>query len=441
MPLIILAIGILFLFFLIVKVKLNGFLSLMLACLFVGLAEGLPLLKVVSTIETGFGGTLGHLGLIIGFGAMFGRIMADGGGAQRIAETLIKKFGRKNVAWAVAFTGFIVGITLFWEVSFIVLIPIVFTVAIAGEIPILEAGIPMLAAITVSHCFLPPHPGPVAVSGIFNANIGLVLIYGIIIGLPTLVVSGPLYYKFIKKIGVNPEVKKGLAISKVFAEEELPGFGVSVFTALIPVILIVAAMIVDFTFPKASSTAIFFSFIGSTDMALFIALLISIYTFGVRRGIKIPELMKSSEEAAKAIAMILLIMGGGGAFKQVIVDAGVGNYVAKIMAGMPISPLLLAWLIASIIRVCVGSSTISLFMASGIVLPIVTQSGISPELMVLSVACGSVFGGPPTEPCFWLVKEYFNLSLSQQIKVWCGLCTLISIVGLAGVMVLSLFIH
>lgn len=441
MPLIILIIGILFLFFLIVKVKLNGFLSLIIACLFVGLAEGLPLMKTIATIETGFGGTLGHLGLIIGFGAMFGRIMADGGGAQRIAETLIAKFGRKQVAWAVAFTGFIVGITLFWEVSFIVLIPIVFTVAIAGEIPILEAGIPMLAAITVSHCFLPPHPGPVAVSGIFHANIGLVLIYGIIIGIPTLVVSGPLFYKFINSIGVNPEMKKGLAISKIFKEEELPGFGISVLTALFPVILIVVAMIAEFILPKEANITKFFSFIGSTDMALFIALLVSIYTFGTRRGKTIPEIMKSSEEAAKAIAMILLIMGGGGAFKQVIVDAGVGNYVAKITSGLPISPLILAWLITALIRMCVGSSTISLFMAAGIVLPIVEQSGISPELMVLAVACGSVFGGPPTEPCFWLVKEYFNLNLSQQIKVWCGLCTLIAVLGLAGVLVLSLFIH
>jgi len=440
MPLIILIIGILLLFFLIVKVKLNGFLSLMVACMFVGLAEGLPLGKVVGVIETGFGGTLGHLGLIIGFGAIFGRIMADGGGAQRIAETLINTFGRKNVTWAVAITSFIVGITLFWEVSFIVLIPIVFTVVIAGKFPILDAGIPMLAAITVSHCFLPPHPGPVAVCGIFEANVGLVLIYGLIIGIPTLFLSGPLYVKFIHHQGIDPEINTSLGLGEVFDEKDLPPFGISVFTALIPVILIITSMIINFIVPKGSMMETIFNFVGSTDVALAIALAVSFYTFGIRRGRSISDLMVSSETAIKAIAMILFIMGGGGAFKEVIVTAGVGNYVAELMSGIPISPLLLAWAIASIIRLCVGSSTISLFMASGIVLPIVQQSGVSPELMVLAVATGSVFGGPPTEPCFWLVKEFFNLSLNQQFYVWCSLCTLISVVGIAGVMVLSLFV-
>ena len=440
MPLIILIIGIAVLFFLIVKVKLNGFLSLMVACMFVGLAEGLPLGKVVSVIETGFGGTLGHLGLIIGFGAIFGRIMADGGGAQRIAETLINTFGRKNVAWAVAITSFIVGITLFWEVSFIVLIPIVFTVVIAGRFPILDAGIPMLAAITVSHCFLPPHPGPVAVCGIFDANVGLVLIYGLIIGIPTLFLSGPLYVKFIHHRGIFPEINEKLGFDEVFKEEELPGFGISVFTALIPVFLIIIAMIVGFMVPADSTTGVFFKFIGSTDVALAIALIVSFYTFGIHRGRSISDLMATSETAVKTIAMILFIMGGGGAFKEVIVQAGVGNYVAEVMSGIPVSPLLLAWAIASIIRLCVGSSTISLFMASGIVLPIVQQSGVSPELMVLAVATGSVFGGPPTEPCFWLVKEFFNLELKEQFYVWCCLCTLIAVVGIAGVMVLSMFV-
>jgi len=441
MPIIILVISIIILFILIVKFKLNGFIALMLACLFVGVSEGLPLLKVISSIEAGVGGTLGHLAIILGLGAMFGRIMADGGGAQRIAMTLIKKFGRKNVSWAVALTGFVVGITLFWEVSFIVLIPIIYTIAIAGEIPLLEVGIPMLAAITVSHCFLPPHPGPVAVAAVFNANIGLTLIYGIIIAIPTLIVSGPLFYKLVKKSGVNPAIPKGMGVGKVLKEEELPGFGVSIVTALIPVFLIVLSLIAGFYVSKDSSAATFFSFIGNTDIALLIALLVSLYTFGFHLGKKMSELMVTSADAAKSIAMILLIIGGGGAFKQVIVDAGVGKYVATLMVGLPVSPYILAWAIAALIRVSIGSATVTLFMAAGIVLPMLLQTHANPELMTLVVACGSVFCDPPTDAAFWMVKEFFNLTLPQTFKIWCSETTIISVMGLMGVLILSTVIH
>jgi len=441
MPLIILVIGILFLFFLIVKCKLNGFLALIIACLFVGVAEGLPLLKVISSIETGMGGTLGHLAIILGLGAMFGKIMADGGGAQRIADTLIEKFGRNNVAWAVAITGFIVGITLFWEVSFVVLIPIVFTISVAGKIPLLEVALPMMASITISHCFLPPHPGPVAIADIFHANVGLVLIYGIIISIPTLIVAGPLFYKLVKKAGVNTEIPNGLAVAKVFRAEELPGFGISIFTALVPVILIIASLIAEFTLPKTSSIATIFKFVGTTDIALLIALFVSLYSFGFRQGKNMRELMISVEGSAKSIAMIILIIGGGGAFKQVIIDSGIGAYVATLMVGVPLSPLLLAWVITAIIRVAIGSATVTIFTAAGIVLPLLAQTGANPELMVLAVACGSVFFDPPTDAAFWMVKEYCNFSLPQTIAIWGGMTTIISVMGLIGVMTLSLFIH
>ncbi len=438
MPLIILAVGIAFLFVLLVKFKLNGFLSLMLTCLVVGVAEGLPIMKTISSIESGVGGTLGHLAIILGLGAMFGRLMADGGGAQRISMTLIEKFGRKNVTWAVALTGFIVGITLFWEVSFVVLIPIIFTIAATAEIPLLEVGIPMLAAISVTHCFLPPHPGPVAVAGIFKANIGLTLAYGIIIAIPALIVSGPLYYKLVKNN--KSEIPKGLAIAKVFKEEELPGFGISVTTALIPVILIAGSLLIEFFVPENSYAHTFLSFIGNTDMALLIAFFISLYTFGFRVGKKMPELMNSTVEAAKSIAMILLIIGGGGAFKQVIVDSGVGKYVATLVVGLPISPLVLAWVITALIRVTVGSATVALFMSAGILLPLLAQTGVSPELMVLAVGCGSMFCDPPTDASFWMVKEYFSLTFPQTLKIWCVQTSIISIMGLIGVMVLSLVV-
>ncbi|OCB01075.1 gluconate:H+ symporter [Clostridium beijerinckii] len=438
MPLIILALGIVFLFVLIVKFKLNGFLSLLLACFVIGYSEGLPVMKIITSVETGMGGTLGHLGMILGLGAIFGKLMADGGGAQVIAMTLIKKFGRKNVSWAVALTGFIIGITLFWEVSFVVLVPIIFTIVVAGGIPLLEAGIPMLAAISVAHCFLPPHPGPTAVAGIFGANVGLTMMYGIVIAIPTVIICGPLFYKLVKNNKV--EIPKGLFVEKVFKDEELPGFGVSVFTALIPVMLIAISMIASFNIPKDTNVYTFFSFIGNTDIALFIAVFVSLYTFGLRRGKTIPELMKTAESSIKSIAMIFLIIGAGGAFKQVIIDSGIGNYVSTIMVGLPVSPYLLAWIITAVIRVAIGSSTVTLFTASGIVLPILQQTGANPELMVLAVSCGSIFFIPPADAAFWMVKEYFNLSLPQTFKIWVGMTSLIGLLGLAGVMALSLVV-
>jgi Gnt-I system high-affinity gluconate transporter len=441
MPIIILVLGIALLYFLLVKCKLNGFLSLLITCLVVGAAEGLPLMKVISSIETGMGGTLGHLAIILGLGAMFGRIMADGGGAQRIANTLINKFGRQNVTWAVALTGFVVGITLFWEVSFVVLIPIVFTISTAGKIPLLEVCLPMLSAITISHCFLPPHPGPVAIAAIFNADIGLVLVYGIIIAIPTLLVSGPLFYKIVKKAGVHSEIPSGLAVAKVFEEKDLPGFAISFFTALVPVIIIIASMIAGSIFPKDSLAATAFKFMGHTDIALLIALLVAMYSFGFSQGKSMAELMSTVEKSVKSIAMIVLIIGGGGAFKQVIIDSGVGNYVAALMVGIPLSPYLLAWIITAIIRVAIGSSTVTLFTASGLVLPLLAIPGVSSELMVLALACGSVFFDPPTDAAFWMVKEYCNFTLPQTFVIWGGLTSLIAIMGLIGVMTLSLFVH
>lgn len=440
MPLIILALGIAFLYFLLVKCKLNGFLSLLITCLVVGYAEGLPLPKLISSIEAGMGGTLGHLAIILGLGAMFGKIMADGGGAQRIADTLIAKFGRKNVSWAVAITGFVVGITLFWEVSFVVLIPIVYTIAVAGKIPLLEVGIPMLSAITISHCFLPPHPGPVAIANIFHADIGKVLVYGIIIAIPTLLVAGPLFYKLVNKFGVNTEIPAGLKVGKVFEEQDLPGFAISFFTALVPVIIIIASMVAGTIFPKGSFMLTVFNFIGTTDMALLIALLFSMYSFGFAQGKTMKELMATCEQSIKSIAMIILVIGGGGAFKQVIVDSGVGQYVASLMVGMPLSPYIVAWVITAVIRVAIGSSTVTLFTASGLLLPLLSLPGVNPELMVLALACGSVFFDPPTDAAFWMVKEYFNFSLPQMFVIWGGLTSLIAIMGLIGVMALSLFI-
>lgn len=282
MPLVILAIGILVLFFLIVKVKLNSFLALLLVAGAVGLAEGMPIDKLIPTIEKGLGGTLGGLAIVVSFGAMLGKLMAESGGAQRIATTLINVFGREKVKWAVCLTGFIVGIALFYEIGFVLLIPLVFTIAAEAKIPLLEVGIPMAAALSVTHGFLPPHPGPTAISIIYNADIGTTLVYGAIIAIPTAIVAGPLYCTLTRDI--NPEIPKGMYNPKIFKDDEMPGFGISVFTALVPVILMAASAIAKLTMGADVPARHILTFFGQPDIALTISVAIAIYTFGLGRG-------------------------------------------------------------------------------------------------------------------------------------------------------------
>lgn len=438
MPLVILALGIVLLFLLIVKCKLNSFLSLLIVSMTIALAEGLPLGKVIPSIEAGVGGTLGHLALVISFGAMLGKLMADSGGAQRIATTLIDKFGREHVKWALCITGFVVGIALFYEVGLVLLIPIVFTVAKSADLPLLEVGVPMTAALSVTHCFLPPHPGPTAISVLYNADIGLTLLYGIIIAIPAVIISGPILYKTMKDL--HPAIPEGLSSEKTFSEDEMPGFGISLFTALIPVFLMAVASIAKLVCPKESMVNIVMDFIGNPDMALFIAVAVAIYTFGIGRGKEISDVMKSIEQGVLAVAMILLVVGGGGAFKQVLVDSGVGQYIAQLAENAPFSPLILAWFVASVIRAAVGSATVAGLTTAGIMAPIVAVTNVSPELMVLATGAGSVNFGPPNDPGFWMFKEFYGLTIRETIRTWCVMECVIGVCGIAGILILNAII-
>jgi Gnt-I system high-affinity gluconate transporter len=438
MPLFILACGIILLFFLIVKLKLNSFLSLVLVAMVMGYTEGLPIARIVPTIQSGMGATLGGLAIVVSFGAMLGKLMAESGGAQRIATTLINVFGRQNVKWAVCLTGFAVGIALFYEIGFVLLIPLVFTIAVSAKIPLLEVGIPMAAALSVTHGFLPPHPGPTAISVIYNADIGLTLIYGVIIAIPTVIIAGPLLYNTVKDL--NPEVPQGLYNPKIFKDEEMPSFLTSISTALVPVFLMAISAIAKLTLPKESIVQNILVFLGNPDIALSISVAIAIFTFGLNRGKSITEVMKTIESAVVAIAMILLIVGGGGALKQILIDSGVGKYIGELMAGSNLSPLVLAWLIAAVIRISVGSATVAALTTGGIVAPLIVLSGVSPELMVLATGAGSLIVSPPNDPGFWLFKEFFGLTIKETVRTWCAVETTISIVGLIGVLAINLFV-
>ena len=439
MPIVMICIGVALLLLLMVVFKVNAFISLVVVSLAVGVLEGMSPIDAFTSVKNGLGGTLGNLALVLGFGAMLGKLMADSGGAQRIALTLIDKFGKKRVQWAALITGFIVGIALFYETGFVVLIPIVFTIATAAGVPVLYVGMPVVAALITAHGFVPPHPGPTAIAAIFDANLGKTLLYGIIIAIPAVIIGGPLYTKLFKKESLECTIPTELFSPKEFTEEEMPSFATSILTALTPVILMSILAFIEIFMPE-SSLLPFFKFVGEPAIALLISVIIAMFTFGLSRGKTMNQVMKSITDSISSIAMILLIIGGGGAFKQVLIDSQVDKYIADIMAGSTLSPLVLTWLIAAVLRVALGSATVAGMTAAGIAAPLVAASGVSPELMVLAAGAGSMTFSHVNDAGFWIYKEYFNLSIGQTVKTWSVMVTIISLVGLAGVLLLNMFI-
>lgn len=439
MPILSICIGVALLLILMMVFKLNAFIALIIVALIVGILEGMSPIDAMASVQSGLGGTLGSLTMIIIFGAILGKLMTDSGGAQRIATTLIQAFGKKRVQLAAVLTASVVGIALFFETGVVVLIPLVFTIATAAGVPILYVGMPVIAALITMHGFVPPHPGPTAVASVFEANIGKTLIYGIIIAIPAIIIGGPLFTKLFKKEDLEVEIPKGLFNPKEFTEEEMPGFATSILTSLMPVILIASQVIVEIFMPD-SAIMPFFDFIGNPNVALLLSVILAFFTFGLNRGKKMPEIMQSLTEAVSGIAMILLIIAAGGAFKQVLIDSHIDQYIADIMAGSTLSPLLLTWIIAAILRVAVGSATVAGLTAAGIAAPLVGATGVSPELMVLAAGAGSITFSHVNDAGFWIYKEYFNLSIGKTLKTWSVMVTIISLVGLAGVFVLDMFI-
>jgi Gnt-I system high-affinity gluconate transporter len=438
MPLLIVILGIVLLFILITRFKLNAFITFILVSLFVGIAEGMEPVAVIDSIQKGIGNILGFLVIILGLGAMLGKLVADSGAAQRITTKLVDKFGKKNIQWAVVLTGFIVGIPMFYSVGFVILIPLVFTIAAATGLPLLYVGLPMLASLSVTHGYLPPHPAPTAIAATFNADIGKTLLYGIIVAIPAIIVAGPLLSRTMKNIKATP--LKEFLNPVILKDEEMPGTGISIFTALLPVILIAIAALAALLLPDGSVLQDILLFVGNPVIAMLISVLVAIYTLGLARGKKMKEVMDSVASAITGITMVLLIIAGAGALKQVLIDSGVSEYIGAMLDGSSISPLILAWLIATVIRVCVGSATVAGLTAAGIVLPLVNGTGVSAELMVLAIGSGSLMLSHVNDSGFWLYKEYFNLSVKDTLKTWTVMETTVGIMGLIGVLILNIFI-
>jgi len=348
MPLFIVILGICLLLILIGVLKFNTFLSFIIVSLSVAIAMGMPIDKAVVSIEKGIGNTMGFIVLILGFGAMLGKLVSESGAAQRITSRLVKTFGVNHIQLALMLTGFIVGISLFYEIGFFILIPLVFTVAASTGLPLLYVGLPMLASLSVTHGYLPPHPAPTAITAMFNADLGKTLIYGLIVAIPAIIVSGPVLSKILSRVDARP--LKEFLKKEPLTEEEMPGFWISFFSALLPVILIAAATIAGFLLAEDNIIRKILGYIGNPVIAMLLSVLFAIYSLGLSRGKKLADIMNSLSHSVISITMIMLLISGAGALKQVLVDGGVSSYIGGLLSNSVLSPLLLGWLIATTLR-------------------------------------------------------------------------------------------
>ncbi|RYY76387.1 MAG: gluconate transporter [Gammaproteobacteria bacterium] len=418
--------------------SINPFIAFLITAIVGGIILGIPLNKIPDAIEKGIGSILGSLAAIICLGAMFGKLIADSGAAQKITFVLVKFCGEKYITWALMLTGFFVGIPLFYNVGFVLLVPLVFSVAYQTKLPAVYLGIPLLAALSVTHGFLPPHPSPTALVPQFKADMGLTLIYGFIVALPTMMIAGPVFARFLKKMRSEP---MATFTPDVIPDHALPSTGKSFFVALLPVLMLTVTTLTAPLVTGNANLKLYLDFFGNPLMVMLIALIIASYSLGLANGQSLGKIMQSFSQALKDISVILLIIAGAGALKQIFVESGVGNEIAASLKSIPINPLLLGWLIALIIRVSLGSATVAGLTAAGIMAPlVVTSPGINPNLMVLAIGAGSLMCSHVNDSGFWMFKEYFNLSLKQTFASWSVMETIVGMLGLIGVLLLDIIV-
>jgi Gnt-I system high-affinity gluconate transporter len=381
---------------------------------------------------------LGSLVIIIVSGAMLGKLVAESGAAQRIASGMMYLFGARYIHWALMITGFIIGIPLFYNVGFVLVIPLIFSVAYRYNFPVVYIGLPMLAALSVTHGFLPPHPSPTALVTQFNADMGKTLLYGIVIAIPTVIIAGPLFAKTLRR--VNSPLPKTFLPNNL-DESKLPGLANSVLSSMLPVVLLAFTTLVTPRVTEAGALKQLLLFISDPVIVLLLSLAVATYTLGFRSGMNMKKIMDVYGDAVKDIAMLLLIMGGAGALKQILIDSGVSSDIAVLLGGLDVHPLVLGWAMAGLIRVCVGSATLAGLTAAGIMAPLLVKMDVDANLMVLAVGAGSLMFSHVNDTGFWLFKEYLNLSIKDTIRSWSLMETIVAIVGLAGVLLLNIFIH
>ncbi|MBX7127039.1 MAG: gluconate:H+ symporter [Cyclobacteriaceae bacterium] len=423
-----------FLILLISLWKINAFLAFLIISLLGGLLLGMPAASVSASVQKGIGDMLGSLVIIVVGGAMLGKLVADSGAALRITDAMMGLFGLKRIQWGLMATGFVIGITMFYTVGFVLVIPLIFSVVYRYKLPAVYTGLPMIAALSVTHGFLPPHPSPTALVAQFHADMGTTLWYGVLIGIPTVILAGPVFTQSLK--GLQKPMLKTFAKTEE-SNYQTPTVAQSALSSLLPVLLLSASSLLLLVTQPTGMTRSLISFFADPAVVMLLAVLYATWSLGVRLGRSIADVMSVYVDAVKDIGMILLIMGGAGALKQVLIDSGVSVTIAEGLARLPVHPLVLGWLIAAIIRVCVGSATVAGLTAAGIVLPLLEQSGADPNLMVLAIGAGSLMFSHVNDSGFWLFKEYFNLSIRETIRSWSLMETIVAFSGLAGVLLIN----
>jgi gluconate transporter len=421
------------LLFLILVVKLHAFLALLLSAMGLGLATGMPPDKVLRSIQTGFGEALGFIAVVVGLGAIIGRFLEHSGGGRALADWLLARFGKDRAAWAILISAFLVGLPIFFEVGFIILVPLVWNLGRETRRSLLFYGLPMAAALTVTHSLVPPHPAPAAASQLLGADMGRTILYGIAVSVPMAIIAGIFYGGWIaKRIHVPvPEIaSKSLAPTE--SDRRSPPLPLVVLLLLLPVILIFGAAIANMWNVPLRSVAVF---LGHPFAALAVAALVALFFFGIRRGVTRDQAAKMAADSLAPMGALLCIMGGGGAFKQVIVDSGVGAYAGKLLLSSAISPLLVVYVIAAAMRIAQGSATVAIITAAGIVAPMVKGlPGYSPDMIVLALCCGGTAFSHVNDAGFWMVNQYFGMTVPQTLKSWTAMKIVSSIIGIACIL-------
>lgn len=449
MPLIVTGFAIILLIILISVVRLNTFISLIVVSTIAAIGLGIPLENVPSILEKGMGSTLGHITLIFGLGAMLGRVLSFSGGAKQIAERLTELFGAKHIRGAIIAASFIIGISMFFEVGLVLLLPIIFSIAKELSINPYKLGLPMLATLLTTHCFLPPHPGPTIIATEYGADVGAVLLYGIAIAIPTVYITGNLFSRLIAKVSPQtfsrPSSHSEEEDTSIKSDQDRPHFLLSLLVALLPVILIISSTIARtlanlWHISESHFIVQYIEFIGTPSGAMIISLLFAIFTLVILRGKSMKTTMNALSNSVASISMMLFITGAGGALKETFLAGGVGDYINQLFASSSISPLIFAWAIAAILRISLGAATVAGLSAIGIVMPILGNHDVNLALLALATGAGSTIASHVNDPGFWIVKEYFGLSLKDMFKTWTLMSTIASICGLIGVLVINAII-
>ncbi|EPD61485.1 GntP family permease [Streptomyces sp. HGB0020] len=434
--------GIAVIVLLITKFKLHAFLSLTIGSLVLGAVAGAPLDKVITSFSTGLGSTVASVGVLIALGSILGKLLADSGGADQIVDTILAKASGRAMPWAMVLIASVIGLPLFFEVGIVLLIPVVLMVARRGNFSLMRIGVPALAGLSVMHGLIPPHPGPLVAIDAVHANLGVTLALGIVVAIPTVIIAGPLFSKVAARWVDAPVPERMLPPRASEELEKRPGFGATLTTVLLPVVLMLLKALVDIVIDDPENlTQRVFDVIGNPLIALLAAVIVGMFTLGRAAGFTKERITDTVEKGLMPIAGILLIVAAGGGFKQTLIDSGVGQMILDISKDWSIPALLLAWLIAVIIRLATGSATVATVSAAGLVAPLAADMSTShTALLVLAIGCGSLFFSHVNDAGFWLVKEYFGLSVGETIKTWSVMETIISVVGGALVLLLSVII-